>query len=203
MTEQNNQTNEQTNEIEPLNSQLFETKDAQAAKQAKTKGNELYGKQDYIQAKECYTQAIELSPPEQTTEMSIYYSNRAACYCVLNEWSNVLQDCTQSIQYDSNNLKAHLRRSQAHEKLGDVHSALLDQQRALEISPDDGLIQQNVVRLTKLDHEKMEHQKTEMLNKLKDLGNGILGKFGMSLDQFQANKDPSTGSYNIQFNQKQ
>jgi hypothetical protein len=37
--------------------------------------------------------------------------------------------------------------------------------------------------------------------KLKDLGNSILGNFGLSLDNFQAAQDPSTGSYNISFNQ--
>ena len=37
--------------------------------------------------------------------------------------------------------------------------------------------------------------------KLKELGNGILGKFGMSLDNFKAEKDPTTGSYNISFQQ--
>ena len=37
--------------------------------------------------------------------------------------------------------------------------------------------------------------------KLKDLGNTVLGKFGLSLDNFKAEKDPSTGSYSIQFNQ--
>lgn len=35
--------------------------------------------------------------------------------------------------------------------------------------------------------------------KLKDLGNTILGKFGMSLDNFKAEKDPETGSYSIRF----
>ena len=40
-----------------------------------------------------------------------------------------------------------------------------------------------------------------MLGKLKELGNGILGKFGMSLDNFKAEKDPATGSYNISFQQ--
>ncbi len=37
--------------------------------------------------------------------------------------------------------------------------------------------------------------------KLKDLGNTILGKFGMSLDNFKAEKDPTTGSYSIKFGQ--
>lgn len=34
---------------------------------------------------------------------------------------------------------------------------------------------------------------------MKGFGNTILGKFGLSLDNFKAEKDPETGSYNIQF----
>lgn len=37
--------------------------------------------------------------------------------------------------------------------------------------------------------------------KLKDMGNSILGKFGMSLDNFKAEKDPNTGAYSIKFQQ--
>lgn len=37
--------------------------------------------------------------------------------------------------------------------------------------------------------------------KLKDLGNSLLGKFGMSLDNFKTQKDPATGSYSINFSQ--
>jgi len=33
------------------------------------------------------------------------------------------------------------------------------------------------------------------------MGNSILGRFGMSLDNFKAEKDPITGSYNISFGQ--
>jgi hypothetical protein len=34
---------------------------------------------------------------------------------------------------------------------------------------------------------------------LKGFGNTILGKFGLSLDNFKAEKDPDSGSYSIQF----
>lgn len=37
--------------------------------------------------------------------------------------------------------------------------------------------------------------------KLKDLGNSLLGHFGMSLDNFKAVQDPGTGSYSVQFQQ--
>jgi hypothetical protein len=41
----------------------------------------------------------------------------------------------------------------------------------------------------------------EMLGKLKELGNGLLGRFGLSLDNFNAEKDPATGGYSIKFGQ--
>jgi len=38
-----------------------------------------------------------------------------------------------------------------------------------------------------------------MLGKLKEMGNWVLGKFGMSVDNFKAVQDPATGSYSISF----
>lgn len=35
--------------------------------------------------------------------------------------------------------------------------------------------------------------------KLKEMGNSILGRFGMSVDNFKAVKDPNTGSYSVSF----
>jgi hypothetical protein len=56
-----------------------------------------------------------------------------------------------------------------------------------------------IPRLERLSAEKMERQKEEMMGKLKELGNNVLGRFGLSLDNFKADKDPDTGSYNISF----
>jgi len=36
---------------------------------------------------------------------------------------------------------------------------------------------------------------------LKDLGNSLLGKFGLSLDNFKMEKDPATGNYSVKFGQ--
>jgi tetratricopeptide (TPR) repeat protein len=44
-------------------------------------------------------------------------------------------------------------------------------------------------------------KQTEMFGKLKDLGNSVLGWFGMSVDNFKAVKDPQTGSYSLSFQQ--
>lgn len=43
---------------------------------------------------------------------------------------------------------------------------------------------------------------SSLKGKLKGLGNSLLGKFGLSLDNFKTEKDPSTGSYSIKFEQK-
>jgi hypothetical protein len=49
--------------------------------------------------------------------------------------------------------------------------------------------------------ERTEKMKAEMLDKLKGFGNTILGKFGLSTDNFQMVQDPTTGSYSINFSQ--
>ncbi|MCJ1318891.1 hypothetical protein MMC15_004223 [Xylographa vitiligo] len=46
-----------------------------------------------------------------------------------------------------------------------------------------------------------EKEMGEMMGKLKELGNGILKPFGLSTDMFKMNKDPSTGGYNMSFDQ--
>ena len=48
---------------------------------------------------------------------------------------------------------------------------------------------------------RQEKLKEEMLGKLKDLGNTLLGKFGLSLDNFKTEQDPATGGYSIKFSQ--
>ena len=56
-------------------------------------------------------------------------------------------------------------------------------------------------RVQKAIDERNEKLKNDMMDKLKGLGNSLLGKFGLSLDNFKMDKDPQTGSYSINFQQ--
>lgn len=122
-----------------------------------------------------------------------------------------VQDCTVAIYLKPDYTKALLRRSTARERMNQTDIALADSKKALLALQRQNIdrygqqyktVEQTVKRLQKLEDERLETLKAETLDKLKDLGNSILGNFGLSLDSFQAQQDPKTGSYNISFNNK-
>ena len=57
-----------------------------------------------------------------------------------------------------------------------------------------------IVEIEKKVAELTEKRKNEVFDSLKKLGNGILGHFGMSLDNFKMEQNQG-GSYNISFKQ--
>ena len=67
------------------------------------------------------------------------------------------------------------------------------------MEPNNAHAKESAAKLRPLVEERREALKQECFDKLKDLGNSILGNFGLSCDNFKAEKDEGTGSYNIQF----
>lgn len=75
----------------------------------------------------------------------------------------------------------------------------VDAKKVMEIDASFPKIAETVRRLEKAHEEYMEKLKSEAMGKLKELGNSILGNFGLSLDNFKMQQDPSTGSWNIRW----
>jgi len=131
---------------------------------------------------------------------AVYLSNRAACRLALKHYHYVIDDCSQALELDHRYVKAYLRRAKAFEKLDKLEEAVKDLDEVLKIDPSLYEVMTRRQRLAAQHKEKMEKMKNEMFGKLKGLGNSILSNFGMSLDNFNVNQDPNTGSYSINYN---
>ena len=67
----------------------------------------------------------------------------------------------------------------------------------LDLDPGDYKTRNLAMMWEPIVHERQEKMKEEVLGKLKDLGNSVLGRFGMSLDNFKMDQDPNSGGYSI------
>jgi tetratricopeptide (TPR) repeat protein len=176
-------------------------RDAKHASELKTIGNELFSAKKYDEAIEAYSEALDICPSgdEHSYARAVFYSNRAACFMELKKYEEAIADCTRCIKLDPRYLKAYVRRSKANEALDNLDDALADMKEAVQIDARAPNVFMEHARLEKAVKEKNEKLKDEMMGKLKDLGNTILGKFGMSLDNFKMVQDPNTGSYSVSY----
>lgn len=140
-------------------------------------------------------------PPHAET-LAIYYCNRAACLLQLGRFEEALTDCDVSALLCPSYVKAYVRRSTAYEKTDRIEEALRDAKTAFGMEPTNVTLRQRVAYLQKKEDERLEKLKAETFDKLKELGNSLLGNFGLSLDNFKAVQDPNTGSYSISFEQQ-
>ncbi|KAM9967429.1 hypothetical protein ACTFIW_001513 [Dictyostelium discoideum] len=136
-------------------------------------------------------------------ELSILYSNRSACYLSIKQYDSVIKDCNIALEFEPTpttiKIKIYHRRAQAREQLNKLKESLEDYQEIIKLDPSFPQAQQALKRLPPKIKEKEDKEREEMMGKLKDLGNTILGKFGMSTDNFQFVKDPNTGGYSVNF----
>eukprot|EP00941_MAST-03F_sp_MAST-3F-sp1_P001817 g1817.t1 len=177
-------------------------KNAVHAADCKARGNQLYKAMKWKEAIELYKEAIAFCPNGDLhqSNRAIYHGNCAACFLQLLEYQSVVDECSASLQANPRFVKAYMRRAKAYEQLDKLEDALADLKSACEIDPryPGALSEQQRVSIAVT--KKHEEMKTEVLGKLKDLGNMVLGKFGMSLDNFAMEEQPG-GGYSIQFKQ--
>ena len=168
------------------------------ARTLKEEGNALFGSYEYDAAIQKYTEAIAAAPSDHH-DRAVFLNNRATCYFKQGNYGLVIADCTAALKIDPNYSKCLLRRAQAYETEKKVCEAFDDFERILKLDPSNSMAAAGSKRLKPAADAERERMKEEMMGKLKDLGNSVLGHFGMSLDNFKAEKDPNTGSYNISF----
>ncbi|CAN6293159.1 unnamed protein product [Urochloa humidicola] len=171
------------------------------ANDAKAEGNKLFGAGQYEEALSQYEVALQIASELESAEdiRSACHSNRAVCFLKLGKHDETIKECTKALELNPSYLKALLRRAEAHEKLEHYDEAIADMKKVIELDPSNQQATKSLFWLEPLAAEKREKMKEEMIAKLKDLGNSVLGRFGMSVDNFKAVQDPNTGSYSIQF----
>ena len=80
----------------------------------------------------------------------------------------------------------------------EYEEAVIDAKKIEELEPSFKGIRQTIMELEKLQKEKFDNMKDEVVGGLKQLGNMFLGNFGMSMDNFAMNQNQD-GTYNVQF----
>ncbi|KAJ6742958.1 TETRATRICOPEPTIDE REPEAT PROTEIN 1 [Salix viminalis] len=170
--------------------------------EAKLEGNRLFGNGQYEEALLQYELALQVAPqdvPSSVELRSICHFNRGVCFLKLGKYEDTIKECSKASELNPSYMKALVRRGEAHEKLEHFEEAIADMKKILEFDPSNDQAQKTIRRLEPLAAQKREKMKEEMIGKLKEIGNSLLGRFGMNIDNFKAVQDPNTGSYSISF----
>ncbi|KAH0944696.1 hypothetical protein HN011_005828 [Eciton burchellii] len=129
------------------------TKSDITAQEWKEKGNEEFNKSSWLEAVNCYTNALKLVK-EDNAEKAIYYKNRAAAYLKLCDYEKVIKDCDNVLKICSNDPKALFRRCQALEALERFEEAYRDARNIILFDPNNKIIQPIATRLYEIVQER-------------------------------------------------
>ncbi|XP_076029442.1 protein phosphatase D3 [Oratosquilla oratoria] len=102
------------------------------AEDVKSEANEYFNKQQYDQAIDLYSKAIELNP-----NVAIYYGNRSLAYLRTECFGYALQDATKALELDKTYVKGYYRRASAYMSLGKFKLALKDYETVTKTRPND------------------------------------------------------------------
>lgn len=168
----------------------------------KDEGNIKFRNCEFDDAIAAYTEALDICPLMFLKERSVMFANRAACKMKQELFEEAIKDSTRALEIHPHYLKALLRRAELYEKTTKLDEALKDYQDVLQLDPAHQLARASCMKLAEKIKERNEKMKEEMIGKLKDLGNLVLRPFGLSVNNFNLQQDPNTGSYSVQFQQK-
>lgn len=121
-------------ETETADDETAESKDAseenrspaERAAAVKLRGNKYFKGGKFDLAIQCYTEAIELCPEDNKTDLATYYQNRAAAYAQQENSEQVIEDATKAIELNKKYSKAFMKRARAYELLNRKEDCLRD-----------------------------------------------------------------------------
>ncbi|CAH0777934.1 unnamed protein product [Bemisia tabaci] len=171
------------------------------ANRLKDEGNAKFKNMEFKESALAYTAGLRTCPLCFTKDRAILYANRAAAKIQLDLKSAAIKDCSKSIELEPTYIKPYIRRAKLYEQTDKLDEALADHKKIIELDPRQRESYQAIPRLQDEINVRNEKLKTEMLGKLKDLGNMILRPFGLSTNNFQVQQDPNTGGYSVNFKQ--
>lgn len=124
------------------------------------------------------------------------YCNAGFCLMKLDVKEEAAQMLSEAIRHDDKYVKAYVRRADCYYDLQKWSNAYGDYESYEKLG---GVLDaQGRARKTAA-KAKVDEEMQKMLGELKNLGNKILGNFGLSTDNFKFDKDPNTGGYSMRF----
>ena len=161
----------------------------------------LYKNGEYLQALNTYSLLLkDAKRAELKEQCCILNCNKGICFNKLYEYDKALESFKEALKYNKDYSKALCNKMLLLNKKEEYLEAYEDFKRLKTL---DYNLWENYRNLEGELSYKAEIQKKkmtdEMLGKLKDMGNTILGKFGLSLNNFQMTPN-GQGGYSIQYN---
>ena len=126
-----------------------------AADEKKQAGNEALKKKDYDMAIQLYSEALQFSANGPNSH--IYYANRAAAYCHLQDYKHAVSDCEAAIRKNSSYTKAYSRLGLAEFFLENYAAAAAAYQKASELEPDNKAHRESMLQAK----QKLEEQEAQ------------------------------------------
>ncbi|KAJ3187245.1 hypothetical protein HK101_009420 [Irineochytrium annulatum] len=170
----------------------------ESARKLRFKGNDLFKAGQIEQALASYENALADCPESAFADKALIYGNISACLFRQQEYMSAVEHCTKALELNPGHARARLRRAEANMKIGDasaLESAMEDYRKLEEENQSVGEAAKNLKILPMLIRQAKEKESAEALGKLKDLGNQLLGSFGLSLNNFNfVEKD---GGYSV------
>ena len=111
--------------------------DALALSMSKAEGNALLKGGKLEAAAECYTRALDASPPPDADERAAILANRALANLKLGSHAACADDCSAALDVSPRYVKALYRRAQAREAQDNLADAFRDLRELLRIDPDN------------------------------------------------------------------